>query len=68
MAWSVDSKMLAISFTNGQIMFYDVMAAQLFSVRRCALPSQEELTASIFSPENALAGLFFASERVKKHS
>ncbi|XP_021958481.1 neuroblastoma-amplified sequence [Folsomia candida] len=67
-AWSLDSSMVAISFSNGQLIFYDTMAVQLFSVLRCVLPSQEELSANIFSVENDLAGLFFASERVKKNS
>jgi hypothetical protein len=68
MAWSLDSTMLAVSFSNGQIIFYDVTASPLSSVRRCALPSQEEQSISVFSTDNALAGLFFSSERVKKHS
>ncbi|CAL8069233.1 unnamed protein product [Orchesella dallaii] len=68
MAWSRDSTLLAVSFTNGTIAFYDIMASQLSSVRRYSLPSQEESSSKLFMKENSLVGLFFSSERVKKNS
>lgn len=68
MAWSTDSSLLAVSFTNGTIIFYDMMASQLSSVRRYTLPSQEEKSSNLFAKENALVGLFFSNSRVKKHS
>lgn len=68
MAWSRDSTLLAVSFTNGTIIFYDIMASQLGLVRRYTLPSQEDNSEHLFVKENSLVGLFFSSSRVKKNT
>jgi len=67
MVWSKDSSILAVSFSNGQIIFYDIMASVVTTVRRYDLPSQESVNTDVFSPDNILAGLLFSSERVKKN-
>lgn len=68
MAWSRDSTLLAISYTNGTIGFYDIMASQLSYVSTLTLPRQEESPINLFTKENSLVGLFFSSVRVKKLS
>jgi WD40 repeat protein len=68
MAWSQDGSILAISYSNGQVIFYDVMASIVTSVRRYDLPSQEGVGTDVFNADNSLAALIFSSDRVKKHT
>lgn len=65
MAWTKDSSLLAVSLTNGCIVCFDIMASQMFSVRRYETVSEngEKLP---FSIDQALVGMFFVEERLKK--
>ena len=66
MIWSKDSSLLAVSFTNGLIVFFDIMASQMFSVRRLGEETMEDISKMPFSVENALVSMFFVEERLKK--
>jgi hypothetical protein len=66
MIWSKDSSLLAVSFTNGLLVFFDIMASQMFSVRRFGDVAGEDVSKSQFSVENSLTGMFFVEERLKK--
>ncbi|CAG7816117.1 unnamed protein product [Allacma fusca] len=65
MEWNQDGSLLAVSYTNGQVSFFDLMATQLFVVRLFPLPTVDDFSAC-FSVDHALSGLFFVEERVKK--
>lgn len=70
MTWSKDSSLLAVAFTNGLIVFYNVMAVQLFSIRRDGpiLFEEQDLNTPTddFDISNYLVGFFFVEERLSR--
>lgn len=65
MCWNNDGSLLAVALTNGQILFFDLMATQVFSVKVYSSPVGETVP---FSLDLALVGIFFVEERVKRAS